>query len=219
MMYDLIARTAAERHLDILGGFHPSPQDHGLQGIGTLLLLGPKEPGYWRYFTRDREFRDGEPNPVDRWSARVVTGLAAAFNAQPLFPFTGPPYQPFFDWALRSGRCHRSPINLLVHDTAGLFVSFRGALALPQVLDLPAAAPSPCATCAAKPCLEACPVDAFAGGQYDVPACTAEIRSRQAHPCAIRGCAARRACPVSGGHGRAEAQSAFHMKVFLDNAP
>lgn len=218
-MYDLLARTAAERHLDILGGFHPSAEDTELSGFGTLLLLGPKEPGYWQAFTEDKEYRDGRPNPVDRWSARVITSLATAFGAQPLFPFTGPPYQPFFQWALRSGRCHRSPINLLVHDVAGLFVSFRGALAFAQRLDLPPPAPAPCPSCPDKPCLGGCPVDAFASGSYDVPACTSEMRGRDRGDCKNRGCAARRACPVSAGYGRLEAQSGFHMKVFLDNAP
>lgn len=219
MIYTALEKAATARHLDILGGFHPNDQDTSLTGIGTIVLLGPRESGFWPYFKQEKEYSDGTPNPVDRWSARVITGLATALNAQPYFPFTGPPYQPFYQWALRSGRCHTSPINLLVHDSAGLFVSFRGALGFPQILDLPPAPASPCATCVSQPCETACPVDAFAQGVYDVPSCTAEITSLQAHECQTMGCGARRACPVSQSYGRVAAQSAYHMQVFLKNAP
>lgn len=218
-MYALIEKVASDKGLDILGGFHPSDQDADLAGIGTVLLLGPREPGFWEFFTNEPEFLDGTPNPIDRWSARVLTGLATAFNAHPFFPFTGPPYYPFYQWALRTGRCHASPVNLLVHDVAGLFVSFRGALGLAEVLDLPAAPVSPCENCAHKPCLTACPVDAFADGGYDVPACTGEMRSLDRQGCKTSGCRTRRACPVSQSYGRVEAQSAYHMQVFLKNAP
>ena len=132
MTFVLIERAAKAQNLEILGGFHPDPKDELLAGMGTLLLFGPSEPGFWDAFTRQPEYLDGTANPVDRWSSRVITGLAVAFNAQPFFPYAGPPYAPFFQWALKSGRCHQSPISLLVHDTAGLFVSFRGALAFSQ---------------------------------------------------------------------------------------
>lgn len=217
-MYDLIAKSAAAYHLDILGGFHPDAEDE-LGGIQTILLLGPKEPSYWPYFSQTPEYLDGTPNPVDRWSARVITALATAFNAQPYYPFTGPPYQPFFQWALRSGRCHQSPINLLVHGTAGLFVSFRGALGFAQQLDLPPTPSAPCETCIDRPCLTACPVSAFATDSYDVPACTAELRSADRADCRSQGCSARRSCPVSQSYGRVAKQSAYHMQVFLKNAP
>lgn len=217
-MLELIAKTASTRQLDILGGFHPDESD-AMKGIGTVLLLGPKEPGFWDHFTQQPEYLDGNENPVDRWSSRVITALAVAFNAQPLFPFTGPPYQPFYDWALRTGRCHVSPLNLLVHDTAGLFVSFRGALALRQEVGLPATPPSPCSTCETKPCAQACPVDAFAQGAYDVAACRDVIGDSDPGRCLTSGCRARRACPVSQGYGRVESQSAHHMRIFLENGP
>ncbi len=187
MMYELIQKAAAPRHLDILGGLLPTDDDSDLCGMGTVLLLGPREPGFWSHFTQDKEYLDGTPNPIDRWSARVLTGLATAFNAHPYFPFTGPPYQPFYQWALRTGRCHASPINLLVHDTAGLFVSFRGALAFSQVFNLPPAPRSPCETCSDGPCKTACPVDAFGTGAYDVLACAAEMREQDRKDCQTQG--------------------------------
>ncbi|MGX9353059.1 ferredoxin [Shimia sp. W99] len=219
MTYALIEKAAQAKHLEILGGFHPAPDDEHLSGFGTLLMFGPREPGFWQAFTTQSEYLDGTPNPVDRWSSRVITSLAVAFNAQPFFPYGGPPYQPFFQWALRTGRCHSSPISLLVHDTAGLFASFRGALAFQQMLDLPAPLPNPCTTCTAQPCRTSCPVDAFTGGAYHVDACRAYLTQNRQGSCMSQGCAARRACPVSQSYGRVEAQSALHMQAFLTNGP
>ena len=219
MTYALIERTAQAKQLEILGGFHPARDDETLGGFGTLLMLGPREPGFWAAFTQEPEYRDGTPNPIDRWSSRVITSLAVAFNAQPYFPYGGPPYQPFFQWALRTGRCHPSPISLLVHDTAGLFVSFRGALAFQQRLDLPAPPPNPCETCTDQPCRTTCPVDAFPNGTYQVDTCRSFLAQNRNGACMSQGCAARRACPVSHAYGRVDAQSALHMQAFLTNGP
>ena len=62
-------------------------------------------------------------------------------------------------------------------------------------------------------CTTACPVDALKPDAYDVPACKADL-DRPGNDCRARGCAVRRACPVSQAHARAEAQSAFHMGYF-----
>lgn len=217
--YDTLKAAANALHLDILGGFHPTRDDPDLSGFETLVLLGPLEPAFWTYFKTQKEFRDGAANPIDRWSSRTVTSLAVALGGHPFFPYAGPPYLPFYQWARRTERCHSSPVNLLVHDRAGLFVSFRGALALPQRIDLPDSPPSPCETCTARPCITACPVDAFASGVYDVAACRDLIRDDGPARCLSRGCAVRRACPASQGYGRLEEQSSYHMRVFLENDP
>jgi hypothetical protein len=64
--------------------------------------------------------------------------MACDLGAKALFPFTGPPWHPFIAWARRSGRAWESPVGFLVHDRAGLMVSYRGALALSHRIDLPA---------------------------------------------------------------------------------
>lgn len=203
--------AAQARHLDVLGGFHGAAQD-GFDG--TLILLGPLEPGFWPQFQGSPEYRDGNADPLDRWSQRVVGGLAAELGAQALFPFGGPPYQPFIDWARRSGRAWVSPVGLLVHDSAGLMVSFRGALILRGRVDLPPLPDCPCDTCAGQPCRSACPVDAMANSSYDLAACHGYLDSGPGRACLTGGCAVRRACPVSQRHGRRPEQSAFHMKAF-----
>lgn len=190
----------------------------GLQQMGdcvdddtTITLIGPDEPRFWQIFTDSPEYNDGTANPLDRWSRRVISEVARMVGAEPLFPFGGPPYAPFFTWAVQSGRFWASPIGFLVHDQAGLFASFRGALRWHADAQ-PATAQKPCVSCA-KPCATACPVGAFDDG-YDVTACKAHVATDAGIDCRTAGCLARRACPV--GHGtRLPAQAAFHMEAFL----
>lgn len=214
MTPDDIERAVNPQGLCTFGMLRPSPEDTLPGSVQTIVLLGPHEPGFWAGFNASPEYRDGEPDPLDRWSLRVITALAKSLGAAPLFPFGGPPYQPFIRWAKESGRAHSSPVRLLVHDRAGLMVSYRGALAFGERIDIPPAPPCPCDSCESQPCLSACPVDAFAGPAYDVAACKADL-FRDGNDCLSRGCAVRRACPLSQSYGRVEAQSSFHMKAFL----
>lgn len=214
MNYAALEQQARTRHLNILGGFHPAAQDSAPAGCQTILLLGPDEPDFWPAFRKGTEGQDGLPDPMDRWSTRVIGDWAATLDATPLYPFGGPPFQPFYAWALRTGRCHASPVQLLVHDQAGLFVSFRGALALRDCVDLPPAPTPPCRTCAAQPCRTACTAQALTPDGYDVPKCKSFLGSPDGAANMAKGCNVRRACPVSQQFGRLSAQSAFHMRSF-----
>lgn len=202
----------APHFLTLLGGFSPDPQEAGFpKGTKTLLLLGPKEPGFWPHLTSQPEW-DGRPDPVDRWSRRVIGRLACAIGAKALFPFGGPPWHPFYAWALRSGRVWDSPVRLLVHQDQGLMVSFRGALALKQRLELSPGV-KPCEDCPA-PCLTACPAEVLGGQGYDVPACHAFLDQPAGADCLSSGCITRRACPVSSRYARLAEHSAYHMRQF-----
>ena len=110
---------------------HPGPGDGAPAGCATLVLLGPDGPGFWSVFRPSPEYRGrraGSAEPLvgaggrRRWPRRSA--------AQALFPFGGPPWRPFTAWARRSGEAWASPVGLLVHARLGLFVSYRGALAL-----------------------------------------------------------------------------------------
>ncbi len=205
-----VAEQAANRHLDILGGFLAQDDPALPPGTRTVLLLGPREPGFWPALKTSPEW--GGPDPVDRWSRRVIGGMACDLGAKALFPFGGPPYQPFYQWALRTGQIWESPVRLLVHHDQGLLVSFRGALALKEVLALPAPPARPCDTCS-KPCLSACPVAALTPAGYDVPACHAHL-SAAGEACMSGGCLVRSTCPVSTGYARMAEHSAYHMRQF-----
>lgn len=215
MTLDRISKAAQNVGLCVRGAFHPTPEDGAPIGTQTLVLLGPDEPKFWHRFRSSPEYLDSQPDPLDRWSVRVVSAIAPEFDALALYPFGGPPYQPFLRWAALSARATPSPVGLLAHDTAGLFISFRGALAMEARLDLPASPAKPCDTCATHPCETACPVGALGpGAPYNVAACRAHVASDAGRACRD-GCLVRRACPVSQSFGRVPEQSAFHMKAFL----
>jgi epoxyqueuosine reductase len=197
----MIARLLAPHHLTILGGFHATPDDALPKGTQTLLMIGPGE-GFWPHVTAQPEW-DGAQDPIDRWSRRVIGTIACDLGAKALFPFGGPPYHPFYTWAVR----------LLVHEAQGLMVSFRGALALKEKTEVPGPATLPCNTCAA-PCLTACPAAALTGAGYDVPGCHRYLDTAPGVMCMSQGCAVRRACPLSQSHARMPEQSAYHMGQF-----
>ena len=76
MDYATLKANAEDRHLSLAGAFHPGADDKAPDGTGTLILLAPREPGFWAHFTASMEYNDGAPDPMDRWSTRVVTELA-----------------------------------------------------------------------------------------------------------------------------------------------
>jgi hypothetical protein len=211
-MTEQVQAALDPHYLEVLGGFAVEEGAVGFPaGTRTLLMIGPKEPGFWPHMQAQPEW--GGPDPVDRWSSRVIGRVACDLGAKALFPFGGPPYQPFYSWALRTGRVWDSPVKLLVHATQGLMVSFRGALALAQTIPLPPPAIQPCAACA-KPCLTACPAGALTGAGYDVPLCHAHLSQPAGTDCMTRGCLVRSTCPAGAGYARMPSQSAYHMRQF-----
>ncbi len=214
MTLQMIATALAAHRLEVLGGFAPEPGEAGVpRGTATVLMIGPGQ-GFWPHLTGQPEWGDGATDPVDRWSRRVIGGVACDLGAKALFPFGGPPWHPFYAWALRTGRVWESPVRLLVHDGQGLWVSFRGVLALKEALDLPPPQAAPCEACAGRPCLTACPPGALTGAGYDVPGCHRYLDTRAGLGCMGEGCAVRAACPVSQGYDRMAEQSAYHMGQF-----
>lgn len=208
-----VTDLAAAHRLEVLGGF-PAQDDPALpKGTRTVLMLGLAEPGFWAHFTSQPEWGDGAAHPMDRWSRRVIGRMACDLGARALFPFGGPPWHPFYQWALRTGAVWESPVRLLVHHRQGLLVSFRGALALKEEMELPSPPPSPCTDCAA-PCTQSCPAGALDQRGYDVPRCHAHLDEPQGMECMTGGCLVRRACPVSQTYARLPLHSAYHMRQF-----
>jgi hypothetical protein len=157
-------------------------------------------------------------DPLNRWSTRVIGGLAVRFGAHALFPFGAPPHQPFIAWAKRGEPVAESPLGLLIHPDHGLWHAYRGALAVAEQLALP---PSdtrsrPCDLCIERPCLAACPVGAFTAPGYDVAACAGHTSVPTDADCLDIGCRARRACPVGREAQYGPGQARFHMAAFLE---
>lgn len=197
-----------------LGWFALKPDDKLPQGVRFVILIGNAGPDMFRRFTRER---DPQHDTVDAWTREVVDELARNLDATALYPFDMNPPWPFLTWARRGGAGHVSPLGLNIHPSYGLWHAYRAALLFPVEFDIAAQRPGnhPCDTCAEKPCLTACPVSAFDGTRYDVPACVAHIATDAGTDCMTRGCLARHACPVGQGFAYAPAQAQFHMRAFL----
>ncbi|WP_422075310.1 ferredoxin [Tranquillimonas rosea] len=208
---DRLEPLLAPDGLTVLGGFHPMPTDD-LGAIRTLLMVGPGAT-FWQVFAASDEYADGQPDPLDRWTRRVLGRIAHGLDAISLFPFGGPPFHPFLSWARRTGRAWPSPVGLTVHAEQGLWLSYRGALGLYDEVPVPEAMPCPCDTCADRPCLTACPVDALSAESYDVDRCQAHVTAPEGVACRTAGCRVRAACPV--GDDIPNARAAFHMEAFL----
>lgn len=195
---------------------------------GTVVLAGQAGPSLWERFAGER--RD-EPDPLDAWSARALGAVAAATGAVLVLPHEGPPYAPFQRWAARALGLASSPLGILIDPEVGLWHALRGALLFAGRLEPgpgwrppPAVHGSPCADCAERPCLEACPAAAYGrppaqgATRFDAAACAAHVTAPAGAACRDGGCLARRACPVGRAHAYGAAQQRFHLEAFLRHA-
>ena len=190
------------------------------RAAASALLVGWRGRDGWAAFAGSDERRDGRADPLDRWSVRVIGDLAARFGGMAIFPFAGPPYRPFLRWSARAEGLTATPLGFAIDVEVGLWHGFRGAVVTAEDLGPEATAQSsPCATCAGRPCLEACPANAFTAGGYDVAACRGFLESHAGGLCRTDGCRARDACPVGRRHRYAADQIRFLMSAFRASPP
>jgi len=183
----------------------------------SLLLVGNAGSRFWPFFAASPEFSDGKPDPLNRWSARVLTEIADALGSNVVFPFTGPPYWPFQQWAMRAGNISQSPLGVLAHERYGLWFAYRGAFLVAEQPE-PAEPPTdgPCERCTDRPCLDACPAEALTRTQpYDVAACRNHITGEGAQTCGAKGCLVRHACPYGQDYAYRPEQTRLHMRAFV----
>ncbi|WP_349358541.1 hypothetical protein [Stappia sp.] len=205
------------------GGFHPDlgddvpPLADG-RPVRTLLLIGSAGSGLFAAFDAAPERADGLPDPLDRYTRRTLSAIAADAGLEVVFSFEGPPWHPFQRWAMRVGGFSPSPMGLLAHRTHGPWAALRAAFLSAERFgrfDM-AGAPGPCQSCADTPCVSACPAGALSSDTgYDVPRCRAYLIGAGAEAKCLTGCLARRACPVGRDHAHDAVQGAFHMAGFL----
>ena len=182
----------------------------------SLVLIGHAGSSIWPHFTNWLQKQQNAPeNPLDTWSGEVITPIAAALGARAVFPFQKP-FHPFQQWAMRSEGLKPSPLGILIHPAYGLWHAYRGAIVFDDEILIQDALEQihPCDLCVAKPCLSACPVNAFSGEGYDVGACRAHLATQAVGECMRGGCQARQACPVGREYVYEPAQMAYHMQAF-----
>ncbi len=219
MRYASILDLFADTGLLVRGGFAAGTDDDLPQApsgapAAAVVLVGNEGAALWPAFSAAR--RD-EPDPLDRWTERTVAPLAARLGARAVYP-NDRPYHPFQQWAMRAEPVATSPIGLLVHPDYGLWHAYRAALLFDRVPEgLPARAdrPSPCADCADRPCLNACPVGSHSTTGFHLPSCERHLRAGHDRACMELGCRSRDGCPVGRASRFPPEQLRFHMAAFL----
>lgn len=199
-----------------------------------LVLVGNVGSSFWPSFSGSEEARDGIAHPLDRWSQRIASVLAARCGAQAYYPFGGPPYHSFLRWAAKAESLGASPLGLRMHPVYGLWHAYRFALQIPicaneteQVALTPSHPGDPdlsplsniCIQCTHRVCLSTCPVKAFTPEAYDVGVCASYLHttraSGQPSACETHSCQARLACPVGAPYQYTQAHGQFHMQQFM----
>lgn len=206
--------TLAQHGMIIRGGFHPDDQDNAPSNARTILMVGNAGKEFWRIFAKQNQ---SSTNALDTWTRQVLTPVATAHDARVIFPFDGPPYFPFQQWAIRADDVFPSPIGPLIHPEFGLWHAYRAAFLFTDELEIPdkSRTSSPCNSCSTKPCMNTCPVGAFTPGNYDVPGCRTFISTPDGDDCLKSGCRARRTCPIGREYIYEPEQAEFHMQSFL----
>ncbi len=225
-----LERILARHGLRVRGGWIPTALDSlpslpDGQTAAVVWMVGQVGSECWSAFAASPFFSDGQADPLDRWSKSIGKPLAEQFGGVAVFPADGPPYFPFQQWAARAEPLRISPLLLQIHPEYGLWHAYRFALALPGLVAEDAGeikrGPRPtvvdlCARCEGRPCLRACPVQAFDGSGYSVERCAAHLHRPEGSACLQAGCLARLACPVGTEYRYAAEHAAFHMTSFAN---
>jgi hypothetical protein len=221
-MIDGIASMLARHGLIPRGGFRFASGEaapSGPSGVParSVLLVGQAGDAPWLHFSRWRRSQpENLADPLDTWSRTVIDGVAAEFGARAVYP-SDKPWLPFQQWAMRAEGLKPSPLGILMHPEYGLWHAWRGALLFD--VEIPIQAPREvihlCDLCPGKPCLKACPVDAYSEAGFAYQACLDHVRGPSGGPCRTTGCLDRNACPYGAAYRYSTDEQAFHMAAFM----
>lgn len=165
-----------------------------------------------------RESADGAPDPLDRYTKRVLgETFARVLGPQGStyalrFPFGGGRTPlPIAALGTAAGIAPAGPLGLQIHPRFGPWWAYRALAVL--AVELPPAPPlaRPCAGCPA-PCVAACPGQAVTPQGLQVSRC---VCHRLADPGCHTSCAARLACVVAPHARYPHEHLAFHMSASL----
>jgi hypothetical protein len=188
-----------------------------LAGARGAAIAGSGGRAFFERFAASPEAGDGGRNPLDRYTARVIsaatsdalagTGVRHAVG----YPFGADPVIPFQRLGRAAGLGGPGPLALQIHPVFGPWWAYRALIVVDRAVD-PAPAPGDaCAGCPA-PCVAACPGRAVSLGGFQIPACHAH---RIAAAECRTSCAARIACIRGPEHRYSDEQLAFHMRASM----
>jgi ferredoxin len=193
-----------------------------LAGARAAVVVGSGGPAFFDRFLAAPESSDGAPDPLDRFTARVVAAVTrsalepSAVAHAVHFPFVGwDPVIPFQRLGRAAGLGDPGPLGLQIHPDFGPWWAYRAMIVLDRAGPATLAPGDGCAGCPA-PCVAACPAGAVTRAGFDVRSCHA--RRLSAEPCRLS-CAARIACVRGPEHRYSERQLAFHMAASLPRRP
>ena len=217
-----LTEVLARHGLRVRGGFATDGASDGdilavAPWTQTVILIGNVGSELWDKSSAEIQAL-GDPDPLDRWTRSVIEPIAASVDGLALFPFAGPPYWPFQRWAERAEGVRSSPIGIQIHPEFGLWHAYRAAILLHHAVALPRQEQAhPCDTCADRPCLTRCPVNAFSSAGYEVDRCVEHVVAVQydVGSCSEVGCLARSACPVGTAWRYRPEHACFHMHAFV----
>ena len=226
---DKINQMAQIHGLVVRGGFTVDDEDQVPEirtGVPAshLVLFGNAGSSLWERFSDSAEYSDGLADPLNRWSERIGQQVARELSGLAIFPFGGPPYQPFIRWAKKAESLRSSKLGMLIHPRYGLWHAYRFAVALPEPESfspsestIEATETDICEQCVEQPCLKTCPVNAFTVTGYDVAACYGFLKQKPQSDCRKTTCQARLACPEGKGFHYQRQHARFHMDAFFNS--
>ena len=172
-------------------------------GFRQLLLLGHAGKALWAAVSQAGV---SGPDPIDDYTRQTVADWFATTLPGHRYRIVYPGTQPVALQQLGqlAGWHHATPFMLGIDASWGTWWAYRAVvLADTDFAPFPAVDRSrpenhPCAPCAAKPCITACPAGAMADGSFALAKCV-DDRRQPASACAYT-CLARLACPVGSAH-------------------
>lgn len=189
--------------------------------LPQLILLGAAGRGLWRAMGGVGE-GDGENfsvHPVDQYSTAVTKKFIARYLGAPrvCFLYPGDFPLPLQQLGAALGWSHPSPLGLHIHPEFGLWFAWRAAFlantALPATPRKTTS--SPCANCADKPCIIACPAGAVHATKHFAIQTCASHRLSAASPSCRSTCHARLSCPAGAKYRYSADQFAYHSRRAL----
>lgn len=177
-----------------------------------LILVGNRGKIFWKAL-QARGMHGA--HPMDQF----VTECIAAWMEGPLYGhawrqvFPGPQAVGLQRLGSLAGWHHPSPFWVGVHQDWGSWFAYRAVVLADTDLPLTPQreSPSPCDSCADKPCITACPAGALASAQtgaWQLRTCL-DYRKQENSACQDR-CLARNACPVGAAQRYDDAQIRYH---------
>jgi ferredoxin len=216
-----ISKVLFDHGLILRGGFNFNAADNAPNAPSgkpakSVILIGQAGAAVWPHFMRWRATQSATiSNPLDTWSREVIGSVADTFGARAISP-SDRPFAPFQQWAMRAEGLKPSPLGILMHPEYGLWHAYRGALLFDHEISIQEAhkAIHLCDLCDGKPCVKACPVDAYSETSFAYQDCLAHVRSPNGKACRSGGCLDRNACPQGMAYRYPAHVQAFHMAAY-----